>query len=84
VTEKVVRDSDKQYRLVDANPHVRLGLAIFSIDINGACTFCNAACIRLLGYSHESELLALNMHARCSTRFLAEAGPVLSLLGEDF
>jgi PAS domain S-box-containing protein len=37
--------------------------AIFSIDINGACTLCNAACIRLLGYSHESELLGMDMHA---------------------
>jgi PAS domain S-box-containing protein len=37
--------------------------AIFSIDIRGACTLCNAACIRLLGYSHESELLGMDMHA---------------------
>jgi PAS domain S-box-containing protein len=37
--------------------------AIYAIDVNGACTLCNAACLRLLGYSHDSELLAKNMHA---------------------
>jgi PAS domain S-box-containing protein len=37
--------------------------AIFRIDVDGACTLCNAACLRLLGYSHDSELLAKNMHA---------------------
>ena len=37
--------------------------AIYAIDVNGACTLCNAACLRLLGYSRDSELLAKNMHA---------------------
>jgi PAS domain S-box-containing protein len=37
--------------------------AIYAIDGDGSCTLCNAACLRLLGYSHESELLAKNMHA---------------------
>jgi PAS domain S-box-containing protein len=37
--------------------------AIYRIDVDGACTLCNAACLRLLGYSHHSELLAKNMHA---------------------
>jgi PAS domain S-box-containing protein len=37
--------------------------AIYSIDVDGACTLCNAACLRLLGYSRDSELLAKNMHA---------------------
>jgi PAS domain S-box-containing protein len=37
--------------------------AIYSIDLDGACTLCNAACLRLLGYSRDSELLAKNMHA---------------------
>src|ERR1700730_10286552 len=36
---------------------------IYAIDVNGACTLCNAACLRLLGYSRDSELLAKNMHA---------------------
>src|ERR1700692_1080692 len=37
--------------------------AIYAIDVDGACTLCNAACLRLLGYSRDSELLAKNMHA---------------------
>ncbi|HUC28152.1 MAG TPA: PAS domain S-box protein [Candidatus Acidoferrum sp.] len=36
--------------------------AIYAIDLNGACTLCNAACLRLLGYGHESELLGKDMH----------------------
>ena len=36
--------------------------AIYAIDVNGACTLCNAACLRLLGYSRDSELLGKNMH----------------------
>ena len=36
--------------------------AIYTIDLNGACTLCNAACLRLLGYGHESELLGKDMH----------------------
>jgi two-component system, cell cycle sensor histidine kinase and response regulator CckA len=36
--------------------------AIYAIDLNGACTLCNAACLRLLGYSNESELLGKDMH----------------------
>src|SRR3984893_6905456 len=37
--------------------------AIYAIDVNGACTLCNAACLRLLGYSRDSDLLGKNMHA---------------------
>jgi two-component system cell cycle sensor histidine kinase/response regulator CckA len=37
--------------------------AIYSIDADGACTLCNASCLRLLGYSRDSELLTKNMHA---------------------
>lgn len=37
--------------------------AIYAVDINGACTLCNAACLRLLGYGRDFELLAKNMHA---------------------
>ena len=36
--------------------------AIYGIDMNGDCTFCNNACIRLLGYRHPKELLGKNMH----------------------
>ena len=38
------------------------GEGIYGIDLDGNCTFCNAACIRLLGYDSERDLLGKNMH----------------------
>lgn len=37
--------------------------AIYGIDTEGACTFANRSCLRLLGYEREAELLGQNMHA---------------------
>jgi PAS domain S-box-containing protein len=37
--------------------------AIYGIDLEGNCTFCNTACLRLTGYQEASELLGRNMHA---------------------
>ena len=36
--------------------------AIYGLDMNGDCTFCNSACLRILGYEREDELLGKNMH----------------------
>jgi PAS domain S-box-containing protein len=36
--------------------------AIYGIDTHGDCTFCNPACLRMLGYEREDELLGKNMH----------------------
>lgn len=36
--------------------------AIYGIDMNGNCTFCNTSCLNILGYENESELLGKNMH----------------------
>lgn len=36
--------------------------AIYGIDTEGRCTFCNLSCINVLGYSCEEELLGQNMH----------------------
>lgn len=36
--------------------------AIYGLDINGNCTFCNSACLRMLNYKNENELLGRNMH----------------------
>ena len=36
--------------------------AIYGIDTHGDCTFCNPACLRMLGYEREEELLGKNMH----------------------
>lgn len=36
--------------------------AIYGMDLEGRCTFCNRSCLRLLGYKNQSELLGKNMH----------------------
>lgn len=36
--------------------------AIYGLDPQGFCTFCNPAAVRLLGYRTESELLGRNIH----------------------
>lgn len=36
--------------------------AIYGIDLEGKCTFCNRRCIDLLGYHEQSDLLGQNMH----------------------
>lgn len=35
---------------------------IYGIDLDGNCTFCNAACLRLLGFLRVEDLLGKNMH----------------------
>lgn len=37
--------------------------AIYGVDAEGQCTFVNPACVRMLGYASEQELLGQNMHA---------------------
>jgi PAS domain S-box-containing protein len=54
--------------LRESNDLVRLLLdstaeAIYGLDLEGRCTFCNAACVRLLGYQGPHDLLGKNMHA---------------------
>ena len=36
--------------------------AIYGIDLEGNCTFCNRRCIEILGYKEPSDLLGKNMH----------------------
>ena len=36
--------------------------AIYGIDLEHRCTFCNPACLRTLGYEHAQEVLGKNMH----------------------
>ena len=36
--------------------------AIYGINTDGDCTFCNNACLHLLGYQHPDDLLGKNMH----------------------
>jgi PAS domain S-box-containing protein len=36
--------------------------AIYGLDLNGSCTFINAACLKILGYERPEQLLGKNMH----------------------
>jgi PAS domain S-box-containing protein len=38
------------------------GEGIYGIDLEGKCTFANPACLRLLGFESDVELLGRNMH----------------------
>ncbi|HZK57250.1 MAG TPA: PAS domain S-box protein [Clostridia bacterium] len=38
--------------------------AIYGVDMDGNCTFCNTSCLKLLGYKHQDELLGENMHLK--------------------
>jgi len=37
--------------------------AIYGIDAQGNCTFCNPSCLQMLGYRHADKLIGQNMHA---------------------
>ena len=36
---------------------------IYGIDVDGNCTFCNISCVKMLGYTNQSDLLGKNMHS---------------------
>lgn len=36
--------------------------AIYGLDLEGLCTFCNAACVKTLGYDNADRLIGQNMH----------------------
>jgi len=36
--------------------------AIYGVDRNDNCTFCNASCLQILGYQNQNELIGRNMH----------------------
>jgi PAS domain-containing protein len=38
------------------------GVGIYGVDLEGNCTFCNPACVRILGYRSSDELLGKFMH----------------------
>jgi diguanylate cyclase (GGDEF)-like protein/PAS domain S-box-containing protein len=38
--------------------------AIYGIDTDGNCVFCNNSCLRILGYKSKSELIGSNMHRK--------------------
>ena len=53
-----LRDSSDMIRLLlDSTPE-----AIYGVDREAKCTFCNPACLRLLGYQEPGELLGRKLH----------------------
>ncbi|ATX83104.1 PAS domain S-box-containing protein/HDIG domain-containing protein [Mariprofundus ferrinatatus] len=59
-SEAKLHESEKQIRLLlDSAAE-----AIYGVDVDGNCTMLNKACLSMLGYDSESELLQKNMHKR--------------------
>ncbi|MGZ7071000.1 MAG: PAS domain S-box protein, partial [Candidatus Angelobacter sp.] len=58
-TEQSLQESEEKYLLL-LNSTAE---AIYGLDLEGDCTFCNPACLRLLGYGAPKDLLGTNMHA---------------------
>jgi PAS domain S-box-containing protein len=57
-TEAALRESEERTRLLlDSTAE-----AIFGVDLEGRCTFCNRSTLRLLGYADAQDLLGRNMH----------------------
>ncbi|MFO7667936.1 MAG: diguanylate cyclase [Desulfobacterales bacterium] len=56
--EEALRHSEDQILLL-LNSTVE---AIYGVDLNGNCTFCNNGCLRMLGYNNPDELIEKNMH----------------------
>ena len=58
--EEALRRSEDQIRLL-LNSTVE---AIYGVDLDGNCTFCNEGCLRILGYKNTDELTGKNMHRK--------------------
>ncbi len=58
LTEEALQSSRAQLRLLLDST----GEAIYGVDLHGNCTFCNPACVRMLGYKYAEDLLGKNMH----------------------
>jgi PAS domain S-box-containing protein len=68
--EKTTRDERERASLSlrQSEERVRILLnstaeAIYGLDIEGNCTFCNATSVRLLGYENPGDLLGKQMHS---------------------
>jgi PAS domain S-box-containing protein len=56
--EEALRESEERFLLL-LNSTAE---AIYGIDLNGNCTFCNTTCVEQLKYESPDELLGKNMH----------------------
>ena len=67
LTEDITRRKQMEESLRESEDKLRLLLdstaeAIYGIDLEHRCTFCNPACLRTLGYEQVDEVLGKNMH----------------------
>ena len=74
-----LRDQAERFKLLLDSA----GEAIFGLDRDGNCSFCNAACVDLLGYERAEQLLGQNMqrlilNGHAETPSDAEEGDVFS------
>ena len=56
--QEALRESEERQRLLLES----VDEAIYGLDTDGKCTFCNPACLRLLGYRDQEDLLGKNIH----------------------
>jgi len=56
--EKRLRESEERTRLLLNST----GEGIYGVDLDGNCTFANPACINILGFESDDDLLGRNMH----------------------
>jgi diguanylate cyclase (GGDEF)-like protein/PAS domain S-box-containing protein len=57
-TAAALRDSEERFRLLlEHSPE-----AIYGVDTQGICTFANPACLRMLGYAREEDLIGKGLH----------------------
>ena len=56
--EEALRRSEEQTRLLLEST----AEAVYGLDLDGNCTFCNPACLQLLGYGRGDQLLGQCMH----------------------
>jgi len=65
--DQMVRDvAQKQQQLREQSEHIRLLMdstaeAIYGVDRDGVCIFVNPACLHMLGYEKEEQLLGQNL-----------------------
>lgn len=70
VKQRTKELSEQKDELQKSREEVRLilnsvGEAIYGIDLEGRCTFCNPVCLEILGYKEVNDLIGKNMHWVC-------------------
>jgi len=56
--DKLKHSQEQQHLLLNSTAE-----AIYGVSVNGTCEFVNDACLKMLGYEKESDLVGKNIHA---------------------